>query len=173
MGARVTIRKERASDREQVFEVHAAAFETPAEARLVDALRKVAKPLVSLVAVREKRVVGHVLFTPASVAGGLDRKRAMGLAPLAVLPEHQRQGIGLRLVRAGLEACRHLGRDVIFVLGHPEYYPRFGFRPASERGLCYNGVELGSFMVLGLRTRSLEGLTGNVRYHPLFDAFDS
>jgi putative acetyltransferase len=135
MGARVTIRKERASDREQVFEVHAAAFETPAEARLVDALRKVAKPLVSLVAVREKRVVGHVLFTPASVAGGLDRKRAMGLAPLAVLPEHQRQGIGLRLVRAGLEACRHLGRDVIFVLGHPEYYPRFGFEPGDSHGI--------------------------------------
>jgi len=166
---RVTIRKERADDREQVFAVHAAAFETPAEARLVDALREAADPLVSLVAVSAKRVVGHVLFTPVRIGGGLDRGRAMGLAPLAVLPERQGEGIGSRLVRAGLDACRHLGRDVVVVLGHPEYYPRFGFRPASERGLRYNGAELRSFMVIGLRSRALEGLSGNVKYLPEFD----
>jgi putative acetyltransferase len=169
VGTRVTIRRERSGDRREVFEVHAQAFETDAEARLVELLREEADPLISLVAVRGKRVVGHVLFTPVTVGGGLDRGRAMGLAPLAVLPEHQREGIGTRLVRAGLEACRNLGRDVVFVLGHPEYYPRFGFRPASERGLRYQGAELGSFMVTGLGARSLDGLSGSVRYHPAFD----
>jgi putative acetyltransferase len=93
----------------------------------------------------------------------------MGLAPLAVHPDHQNQGIGSRLVRAGLDACRDLKRDVVFVLGHPEYYPRFGFEPASEHGLRFNGAELRSFMVTGLRSRSLEGLSGNVRYLPAFD----
>lgn len=169
MGDRVTIRKERPSDREQVFAVHAAAFETPAEARMVDLAREAADPLISLVAVRDKQVVGHVLFTPVSVGGGVDRGRAMGLAPLAVHPDHQNQGIGSRLVRAGLDACRHLKRDVVFVLGHPEYYPRFGFEPAAEHGLRFNGAELRSFMVTGLRSRSLEGLSGNVRYLPAFD----
>ena len=169
MAPRVSIRKERPEDREQVFAVHAAAFETPTEAQLVDAVRDAVEPVISLVAVRAKQVVGHVLFTPVTVAGGLDKGRAMGLAPLAVHPEFQRQGIGSRLARAGLDACRNIKRDVVFVLGHPEYYPRFGFEPASEYGLRFNGAELRSFLVTGLRRRSLEGLSGNVRYHPLFD----
>ena len=166
---RVTIRRERPDDREAVFAVHAAAFETPAEARMVDRARETADPLVSLVAVKDRQIVGHALFTPVKVAGGLDRGRAMGLAPLAVHPDHQREGIGSRLVRAGLDACRNLKRDVVFVLGHPEYYPRFGFEPASEHGLLFGGAELRSFMVTGLRARALFGLRGNVTYLPAFD----
>jgi putative acetyltransferase len=104
------------------------------EADIVDALRSSCPEALSLVAIQDTHVVGHMLFTPvtidgASIVGG------MGLAPMAVLPEKQRLGIGSRLVRAGLEQLRHVGCPFVIVLGHPEYYPRFGFLPASRFGL--------------------------------------
>jgi putative acetyltransferase len=159
---------ERPGDQESVFEVDRQAFETPAEAELVAALRGNVVPMISLVAVMRGKVVGHVLLTPAIVGG--DEERAMALGPVAVLPEHQNQGIGSRLVRAGLEACRNLGRDAVFVLGHAEYYPRFGFCPAAQHGFRYRGAALDRyFMVAPLRSRALEGLSGDVRFHPEFD----
>jgi len=167
----VTIRAERPADRAGVFDVHSKAFETPAEARLVDALREAADPIVSLVAVVDGEVAGHVLFTPTTLPGGVDRGRTMGLAPLAVLPSHQNRGIGSRLVRSGLTACRNIGRDVVFVLGHESYYPRFGFRPGAEHGFLYGGAENRHFMVVALRRGALQGMSGNVRYHPEFDRF--
>jgi len=165
----VTIRAEKPADREGVFEVHSQAFETPVEAQLVDALREVAQPLVSLVAVVDGAVAGHVLFTPTTLLGGVDKGRTMGLAPLAVLPSRQNRGIGSRLVRSGLSACRNIGRDVVFVLGHEGYYPRFGFRPGAEHGLLFGGAENRHFMVAELRRGALAGMSGNVRYHPEFD----
>ena len=168
---KLTIRAERPADRESVFEVNRRAFETPVEAQLVDALREAADPIVSLVAVGEAGVIGHVLFTPITLPGGVDRGRAMGLAPLAVHPDQQKRGVGSRLVRAGLEACRNIGRDVVFVLGHESYYPRFGFRPAGEHGFLFQGAENRHFMVTGLRRGALKGMSGNVRYHPEFDRF--
>jgi putative acetyltransferase len=166
---KVSIRKEKPADREAVFEVHAAAFETPAEARAVDGVRANAEPVISLVAVADDRVVGHVLFSPVTLPGGADGGRAMGLAPLAVLPEFQNRGIGSRLARAGLEACRHIGRDVVFVLGHAEYYPRFGFESAAQHGFTFMGAENRHFMVVGLRSKALVGMSGDVRYRPEFD----
>jgi putative acetyltransferase len=166
---KLSIRGEKAADREAVFEVHSRAFETQAEARLVDALREVADPFISLVAVLDGAVVGHVLFTPTTLPGGVDRGRTIGLAPLAVLPAHQNRGIGSRLVRAGLTACRNAGRDVVFVLGHEGFYPRFGFRPAAKHGFLYQGAENRHFMVVGLRRGAMNGMSGSVRFLPEFD----
>ena len=162
------IRSEADDDREAVFDVHRRAFETDAEARLVDALRGQVSPAISLVATVEQRVVGHVLLSMATVDGAAGT--AMGLAPLAVLPDWQGQGIGGELVVAGLQACREIERPVVFVLGEPRYYGRFGFQPAPVLGLRYGGPECDPyFMVAELRSRALRGLRGEVRYHRLFD----
>ncbi len=91
---------------------------------------------------------------------------------MAVAPERQKQGVGSRLVRAGLDACRALGEDVVVVLGHAEYYPRFGFEPAAARGLRYRGPDFDPhFFVAELRPGALEGVSGRVRYHPEFEKF--
>jgi len=88
------------------------------------------------------------------------------------LPEYQRQGVGSKLVRAGLHACRERGHRVVFVLGHADFYPRFGFRSAAPLGFRYGNSELDRyFMVAELSTRALAGLSGSVRYHPEFDRF--
>ncbi len=163
------IRAEREEDREAVYAVNVSAFETPAEADLVDALREHAQPLVSLVAEVEGAVVGHLLFSPVAVSGhpGL---RVMGLAPMAVAPEQQRKGIGSALVRAGLEACGRLGFVVVVVLGHPEYYPRFGFAPASRFGLdCEYEVPDEVFMAMELEPEALSAKSGKVKYHAAFN----
>jgi putative acetyltransferase len=127
---------------------------------------------VALVAEVEGRVVGQILFSPVTVEPPPEGLRVMGLAPLAVLPEFQRRGIGSQLVRAGLEACRSLAFDFVVVLGHPAYYPRFGFVPACSRGLgCEYPVPEEVFQVLELRPSSLAGVKGVVRYRPEFGRF--
>jgi putative acetyltransferase len=167
----VSVRPELPEDREAVFDVNRRAFETPAEATLVDALRPVARPLISLVAVLDGRVVGHILFTPVTIEGGAAAGRAMALGPMAVLPELQNRDIGSRLVVVGLEACRDIGVHVVFVLGHREYYPRFGFEPAPPKGLRYKHADFDPyFMAVELSQDALSGLSGNVKYHPQFDA---
>jgi putative acetyltransferase len=158
----LTIRAESPEDRAAVGTVHRRAFPTDAEARLVDALRDAGKAVVSLVAELDGRVVGHVLFSPVTVEEGASA--GLGLAPVAVLPEHQSRGVGTALIRAGLERCREAGYGFAVVLGHAAYYPRFGFRRASLSGL---GNEYGAdehFMVLELRPDALTGARGLVRY---------
>ena len=128
--------------------------------------------MVSLVAVVEGRLAGHILFTPVQIEDSSkpDQQPAMGLAPMAVDPEFQRQGIGSQLVRAGLQACRDIGQAVVFVLGHPEYYPRFGFRPAAPLGLHYQDHSFDhAFMVAELEPEALQGRRGWVRYMPAFE----
>ena len=125
------IRPETEGDRPAVFEVNAAAFPTPAEARLVDVLRDSVTEHISLVAVENEDIVGHIMFTPVTL-DTCDTLQIMGLAPMAVSPSVQRGGIGSELVRAGLQCCRDLHIGAVAVLGHPDYYPRFGFRPSSE-----------------------------------------
>jgi putative acetyltransferase len=166
------VRWERQADRAAVFNINARAFGSPDEARLVDALRQSARPQISLVALREGRVTGHIFFSPVTVGSGPGAWEAIGLAPMAVEPEWQKQGIGSELVRAGLAACQSIRRPVVFVLGHPEYYPRFGFRPAPPLGLHFRGAEYDpAFMVAELETGCLAGRTGEVRYLPDFDRF--
>lgn len=164
------IRRERPGDRAAVFAVNAAAFETELEARLVDALRGAARPLVSLVAERADELVGHILFTPVTVERNPGGLAVMALGPMAVAPPCQRQGIGGELVRRGLDECRRAGAAVVVVLGHPEYYPRFGFEPAARHGLRFRSAELDPFfMAQALAPGALAGLGGEVRYHPEFD----
>ena len=162
------VRAEKEIDRDSVYAVHSSAFETPSEAHLVDALREQAQPLVSLVAEDHGELVGHILFSPVSLSGNPELK-VMGLAPLAVTPEHQRRGFGSALVRAGLERCRELGSTAVVVLGHPEYYPRFGFSPAARFGIDSEyPVPEEVFMAMELEPRALAGRTGRVRYPAAF-----
>ena len=165
----LVVRTEEPGDEASIRAVNEAAFETPTEADLVDRLREQARPFISLVAVRADEIVGHILFTPVTVTSADSSYQAIGLAPMAVLPRQQRRGVGSRLVEAGLAACREAGLEVVVVLGHPEYYPRFGFEPASRRGLRSEyDVPDEVFMALGLRPGALEGRGGLVQYHPEF-----
>jgi putative acetyltransferase len=165
----MTIRPERPTDAPAVRAVNQAAFETNAEADLVDRLRVQAGPLISLVADDGRSIVGHILFSPAVLVDHPDVK-IMGLAPMAVLPARQRSGIGSMLVRAGLDACRQLGCDAVIVLGHPAYYPRFGFEPASRFGLgCEYDAAGDAFMAFELEAGTLRGKTGTIQYHRAFE----
>ena len=162
------IRPEIEADRAAVRTVNEAAFETSAEARLVEVLRRRYPSLISLVAEVEGVVVGHILFSPVCLAGHA-RLNLVGLAPMAVVPDHQRKGIGSALVRHGLAHCKARGSCAVVVVGHPEYYPRFGFVPAHRYGLeCEYDVPADVFMVAELETGALDGLSGLVRYDDAF-----
>jgi putative acetyltransferase len=164
----MTIRAEQAGDAIAIRAVNVAAFGRPVEANLVDALRAQASPLVSLVAASDGAIVGHILFSPATLAARGDLA-VMGLAPMAVLPARQRAGIGSALVRAGLDRCTALACRAVVVLGHPAFYPRFGFVPASRFGMrCDYDVPDEAFMAVELAAGALTGPGGLVRYHPAF-----
>jgi len=166
----MNIRAETPEDNESVHRVNELAFSTPSEANLVDALRKTARPYISLVAIDEEQAVGHIFFSPVTIESATDSFTAMGLAPMAVLPERQRQRIGSLLVREGLKECQRIGHDVVVVLGHPEYYPRFGFVRASSKALRSEyDVADEVFMVAELTPDALRGRVGLVRYHPAFN----
>jgi putative acetyltransferase len=163
------VRAETPGDRAAVREVNERAFGRAAEADLVDALREQARPHLSLVAEAEGRVVGHVFFSPVSIESEAGTSEAVALGPMAVLPEFQGRGVGSALVRRGLEECRRLGWGVVFVLGHAEYYPRFGFAPAAAKGLRSEyPVPDEVFMLVELHPDALAGRTGLVKYHPAF-----
>ena len=165
----IEVRFETEDDYEAVRRVNELAFGRANEAELVDALRPCAGPQISLVAVIDSLVVGHIFFSPVSVESGDGSFTALGLAPMAVLPEYQRRGIGSGLIREGLKACRNLGQDLVFVVGHPEYYPRFGFKPASQLGYCCEyQVPDEVFMVLELNPGAVNRRRGMVRYLPQF-----
>ena len=166
----VVIRAEQPRDQAGIRAVNTAAFPTALEADIVDALRKQAAPFLSLVAVAGDQVIGHILFTPVGVGAAPPSHRVMGLAPMAVAPQWQRQGLGGALVRAGLRACRNLDTGIVVVLGHPDYYPRFGFRSAGEFGLQFPAPGADScFFALRLGGDA-PGPTGTVAYHPAFAA---
>jgi putative acetyltransferase len=168
----IRVRAESPRDRSGVRDVLVGAFPTPAEADLVDSLRGRTQPQIALVAEQGAgRVVGHVLFTPVEILPDSGPSQVLGLAPLAVAPGFQRRGVGAALVEAGLAACRAAGARAVVVLGHPAYYPRFGFRPAWDLGLYY--VMRGpnpAFRVRELEPGALRGRAGEVRYHAAFAA---
>lgn len=169
----VRIRGEEIGDLESIRQVNLAAFGQPNEADLVDALRGVADPFISLIAEDDGEIVGHLCLTPVVV----ERNEAeplviLGLAPMAVAPSRQNQGIGTQLVNAALEAARNAGFRAVVVLGHPDYYPRFGFEPAAPKGLTSEyGVPAPVFMVAELVEGAAAELQGVARYHPVFANF--
>jgi putative acetyltransferase len=126
--------------------------------------------VISLIAEEKLAVVGHIMFSPVKLSGHSEL-RIMGLAPMAVAPEHQRIGIGSALVRAGIEQCKKLGCGAVVVLGHPEYYPRFGFSPSASFGIsCEYDVPEEEFMILELQPDFLDGVSGNLEYHEAFSS---
>lgn len=162
------IRPEQPNDILAIHRVNLAAFGAADEANIVDALRQQAHPFVSLVAVVTEGVVGHIAFSAAALVSYPDAPIA-GLAPMAVLPSHQRQGIGSALVRAGLGECRRLGFEAVVVLGHADYYPRFGFQAASRFGLVSEyDVPDDVFMAVELTSGVLRAYSGTIRYHSAF-----
>lgn len=167
--SQITIRAEGEEDWDIVRKVNELAFKQPNEANLVDALRAKASFFISLVAVDGEQVVGHIFFSPVTVKSKENSFAAMGLAPMAVLPERQNQGIGSLLVREGLKECKRIGENVVVVLGHSDYYPRFGFVVAKEKGLsCEYPVPDEVFMVAELTANALNGRGGLVVYHSEF-----
>ena len=162
------IRIEKEDDKAAVYQINAAAFETTAEANLVDVLREQAEPTISLVAENDATVIGHIMFSPVTLSTDPDLK-LMGLAPMAVIPAGQSQGIGSALVRAGIEHCKELGFRAVVVLGHSEYYPRFGFVPASRFNLRWEyDVPDEVFMAMELEPGAFDGKSGVVKYHAAF-----
>ncbi len=164
-----SVRFEQAGDEAAITRVHTAAFGQPDEAEIVNRLRGVADPFLSLVALIDGRVTGHVLFTPVTIRGETGESQALALGPMSVLPECQNRGVGSALVKAGLDACRRTSHGVVFVVGAPDYYGRFGFEPAPPMGLRFLSADFDAvFMVVELVPGALAGRTGWVEYLPPF-----
>ena len=166
-----SIRPEAPGDRDPIYHLQCEAFGGEAESRLVDALRESAAfiPELSLVAVESGEIVGHILFTRLTVEDERVSHPALALAPMGVLPARQNLGIGSALVRRGLEEARRLGHGVVIVLGHPEYYPRFGFRPAGALGIRSPfEAPPEAFLAMELSPGALSDVHGLVRYPPEF-----
>ena len=165
------ISEEAPGDADEISELLDLAFGDTEESVLVADLRAGGAVIVALAATENDRILGHVLFSelPIELDGGV--LRAAALAPLAVLPERQRQGIGSALIRAGLAACRERGVAAAIVLGDPDYYPRFGFSAKAARSLraTFRGA---AFMALELVPGCLNGVTGTVRYAEAFGLDD-
>jgi putative acetyltransferase len=155
-----------------VYHVEEKAFKRKGEADLCVSLRNRRAVTLSLVALEDGEVVGHVLFSPVTIRpeGDGEGLPAVGMGPVAVLPGHQGQGIGSRLIRAGLEEVRQQGHTVVVVLGDPRYYTRFGFEAASRYGVRFEdpNVPAEDFMILELRRGALEGHSGVACYEPEF-----
>ena len=163
------IRQEAPEDVSAIHHVNNQAFGQEDEAKLIDRLRNRGVLAISLVAEQNGEIVGYIAFSPVRIEAEDSVSEAIALAPMAVLPSYQRKGIGSQLVRSGLEECRHLGHEIVVVVGHPNYYPRFGFVPAKREGLqCEFEVPDEAWMVLELRARALAGRQGTVRFQPEF-----
>jgi putative acetyltransferase len=163
------IRREIPEDIEAIRHVNEEAFGGKEEADIVDALRKRSATVLSLVATDEGRVIGHILFSPVTIESESSSFPAVALAPMSVLPEYQGKGIGSDLVRAGLDECRAMGHELVVLVGHADYYPRFGFVPARERGIeCEFEAPDEAWMLLELREGALGGRKGTVKFQAEF-----
>ena len=169
------VREERAEDIEAVRKLNESAFDTRSEADLVDSLRERGNAVLSLVAVLDGAVVGHILFSRIELeCSTTPPVMPLGLAPMAVDPKFHRQGIGSRLVEVGLVECHRLGSEVLVVLGHPDFYPRFGFTPASKFDIrSVYDVPDEVFMALELREGALDNCSGVARYAEEFGLVSS
>lgn len=164
------IRTENESDYGYIREININAFPTSAEADLVEKLRKADIELISLVAIENKSLVGHILFSPVTLEIDNADLKIMGLGPMAVLPKYQNKGIGSKLVNAGLHQCMAQGYDAVAVLGHPNYYPKFGFLPSKIFKIKSEyDVPVDTFMIKELRPGILNSRHGTIKYNSLFN----
>jgi len=168
-GDPLALRPETPDDLPGIRAVEEASFAHHNEADLVDLCRQRGKTALSLAAILEGQVVGHVLFTPVTLDPAHPGWRGLGIGPIAVLPEFQRTGIGSRLMRAGLEHVRRLDYGSVVLLGDPAYYSRFGFTPGRAFGLSSDYGDGDEFQVLELRPGALTGVRGRVKYIPEFE----
>jgi len=165
----VVVRTEQPSDIAAIRIVNLDAFPSEAEANLVDDLRANGKATLSLVAVQNERVIGHILFSPVMLESNVDQGPILGLAPMAVLLGFQREGVGSLLVTTGLDHCKRSGVSSVIVLGHSDYYPRFGFQAASQFGVsCEYDVPDENFMLVELAKGASNHISGIARYQPEF-----
>ena len=161
------IREEIPEDHAAIREVNRIAFSGNQEAEIVDRLRSAGIVVVSLVAIENDEIAGHILFSELPIETDQGIIEAASLAPMAVIPNWQRRGIGSALVRRGLELCRERGKSIVVVVGHPGYYPRFGF--SAELGKALHGPFSGdAWMALELTKGVLENVRGTVRYPEAF-----
>jgi putative acetyltransferase len=173
----IIIRKEKPEDIEAIRVVVERAFGGTDEVILVDRLREAGKATISLVATENDQVVGHILFSLVTLESNKDDiidtpVAAIGLAPLAVLPEFQNRSVGSLLTQAGLDECRKAGYECAVVLGHPHYYPRFGFVPSVRYDIKSEfDVSDETFMVLELKEGALQNRAGIIKYQPEFNEF--
>jgi putative acetyltransferase len=159
------IRKEQPQDVPEIRRVNIRAFGRKQEASVVDKLRENCDSILSLVALTGGKIVGHILFSPAVIEGQHGKLVGLGLAPLAVLPEYQRKGIGTELMQTAIARIKEGGCPYIIVIGHPEYYTRFGFERASQFGIRSEWeVPDEPFMILMLDRKAMNGITGVARY---------
>lgn len=171
-GQMISIRKEENRDRKLVSLIYKAAFGQPTEADLVEALHKSCPERLAMVAEEHGQVVGHILFTPATInTDNGEIITGMGLAPIAVTPDLQGQGIGSRLIKVGLSILKEQHCPFVIVLGHPRYYPRFGFAPAEQHNIrCqWPGVPAEAFMILIMKPEVLHQVNGVARYREEFN----
>lgn len=165
------IRLEQSSDINDIHDVNEKAFGQSKEANIIDNIRKNCDDVLSLVAIEKDKIVGHILFSPVTIEGEHGVVKGMGLAPMAVLPEFQRQGIGSQLVNMGIEQLRKRKCPFIIVLGHPEYYPSFGFVSAARFGIKsqWEGIPDNVFMILWLDTSIMHQIRGIAKYRSEFN----
>jgi putative acetyltransferase len=163
------VRPEIPENQASIHYVNQEAFGRIQEADLVDKLRQRGVLTVSLVAVQDAAIIGHIAFSPVEITSEESSFGALTLAPVAILPVHQNKGIGSQLVRAGLEECRRLGHEIVVLAGHPNYYPRFGFVRAYPKGIeCEFKVPDEAWMIAELKQGALAGRRGKVRFQPEF-----
>ncbi len=167
----IIVRRERPEDISSVRIINKQVFGKPVEVDIVDKLRQTCLKVLSLVAEHEGRIVGHIIFSPAQVKRGKRVIKGMGLVPMTVLLERQREGIGSQLITYGLKILQDQHCPFVIVLGNPDYYPRFGFKPTSKYGLKsqWPNIPDEAFMVLIFYKTKMAGVSGIVRYRNEFN----
>ncbi|MGZ9584488.1 GNAT family N-acetyltransferase [Paenibacillus marinisediminis] len=169
----IRVRTEQHEDHQAIRDVNIAAFDNRNdEADLVDRIRQSLYyvPMLSIIAEDDGEIVGHLMLSEAEVTEGDQHHKVIALAPIAVMPDRQREGIGKLLIEVGLKRCKELGYSLVLLIGHPTYYPKFGFVPARAHGLELRQFQVPDevFMVYELQEHALERISGELKYPPAF-----
>ncbi len=162
----ITIRVENKDDLITIKEINNKAFGQPEEGNIIDKIRASGSQILSLVAEIDQKIVGHIFYSEAEIEHDNERIIGMGLAPMAVLPEYQKQGVGKKLINESISILKKKPIAFIIVLGHEDYYPKFGFDKASKYGIScqWDGVPDEAFMIMILDKEKMENVHGVARY---------